>query len=164
MATYSADKAIAWGKSQLGTHKYDGYCLRFVAKCYQAATGHYDSKTTATEAYRTWCVSHSNSNVPIGAAVFFNGSRAAIGHVGMYIGNGQYIHAANGVKIANFTSASQKSSYRGWGWLGNRVLSSSSSDTQMTGTTTIANRTTIMGSDSGVQVYHSESPRTIRKW
>lgn len=164
MATYSADTAIAWAKSQLGSHAYDGYCQKFVATAYQKATGDYVSTGTATNAYRRFCKSTSRDNVPIGAAVYFNGSNAAVGHVGMYIGNGQYIHAAGrkGVIISNLSSARN---YRGWGWQGNYVLTSSGSPSYVGNLSSgIGTNTTVLGSESGVEIFHAENPRTIRKW
>lgn len=158
MATYSADVAIAWAKSQLGSSEFNGYCLRFVARAYQKATGVYSSKTTATEAYRAWCVDHSKNNVPVGAAVFYVGTRAAVGHVGMYIGNDLYIHAARGVRISTFSTSKN---YRGWGWLGGYKLSSNGSPSSVS---TPAQQTTVLGSESGVAIYHAESPEKISKW
>ena len=48
-----------------------------------------------------------NSNLQTGDLVFFSDSVDPIGHVGMYIGNGQFVHAANsrsGVIITDLTT------------------------------------------------------------
>ena len=117
MATPSASEIIGWAKSKLGSHKWDGRCQAFVADSYSVG-GTYarNSKGTATQAYKAWCKSTSKSDVPVGATVYFNGTKPAIGHVGIYIGQGQYIHASRGIRISNLSGAK---GYRGWGFNGN---------------------------------------------
>lgn len=106
------DKAL----SLKGNHYYDNYCQRFVRECYEAA-GISGSASSAAEAYKMWCLSAKMSNVPRGAAVYFKGTNA-YGHVGIYTGNGNIIHAANGVRVQSLEYCAQKYTYLGWGWQG----------------------------------------------
>ena len=106
------DKAL----SLKGNHYYDNYCQRFVRECYEAA-GISGSASSAMEAYKKWCVSAKMSNVPRGAAVYFKGTNA-YGHVGIYTGNGNIVHAANGVRVQSLDYCAQKYTYLGWGWQG----------------------------------------------
>lgn len=60
----------------------------------------------------------SRENLQAGDLLFFNtGGNTRISHVGMYIGNGQYIHSTDskgmGVSIANLSSAYAKNTYYG---------------------------------------------------
>lgn len=113
------NEIIAWAKSKLGSNKWNGYCQRFVADacCVGGKYKRY-SMGTATQAWFVWKKSRSKTNVPVGAAVYFNGTNPTIGHVGLYIGNDQYIHASRGIKIATLSTARN---YRGWGWNGNVI-------------------------------------------
>lgn len=99
-----------------GCHAYDNYCQRFVRVCYEAA-GISGSASSAMEAYEKWCLSSKMSNVPRGAAVYFKGTNS-YGHVGIYTGNGNVIHAANGVRVQSLEYCAQKYTYLGWGWQG----------------------------------------------
>lgn len=113
MAT-QVEKAIAKGKSLLGSHAYDNYCQKFVRICYEAA-GISGSAASAREACNKWKKSSSKTDIPIGAAVYFFNS--SDGHVGIYIGSGQMIHAwgSKGVIISDINICSN---YQGWGWQG----------------------------------------------
>ena len=117
MATPNVNEIISWAKKKVGSNRWNGYCQKFVADaCCVGGKYTRHSKETATLAYKAWCKSKSKTGVPAGAAVYFNGSNPKIGHVGLCIGNDQYIHAARGIKISNLSSARN---YRGWGWNGN---------------------------------------------
>ena len=59
-------------------------------------------------------VSVSKSDLQVGDLVFFKTTSAPVGHVGMYIGNGQFIHAPNKskpVKIDSLSSSYYSSRY-----------------------------------------------------
>lgn len=56
----------------------------------------------------------SKSNLQIGDLIFWKTTSAPVGHVGMYIGNGQFIHAPNSrsvVKIDNLSNSYYASKY-----------------------------------------------------
>jgi len=108
------EKIIAFAKSKLGTSEYDGYCQRFVRLCYEAA-GIYGSASTATDAWKKWCVSKSKSDIPVGAAVYFTGTDKNVGHVAIYAGDG-YVY--NPAKKVTYIKLSAIPGYRGWGWQG----------------------------------------------
>ncbi len=112
MAT-QVEEAIAKGKSLLGSHAYDEYCQRFVRVCYEAANI-YGNAASAAEACGKWRISTSKNNIPVGAAVYYSNNNQ-YGHVAIYLGNDQILHAWNGVQI---TSISKPSGYLGWGWQG----------------------------------------------
>lgn len=123
MSGTQVDVAIAKGKSLLGSHVYDNYCQRFVRVCYEAA-GITGSAASATEACAKWACSSDISAIPKGATVYFNGTNAD-GHVGIYLGDGNVLHAANGVKIESLTACDSKYIFRGWGFQGGVVPSGS---------------------------------------
>lgn len=157
---YSADVVINWAVSQIGNTKdYNGLCQKFVMTAYSKVTGNYVSTGNATNAWKMYGVSTRKDNVPRGAAVFFNGTRPAVGHVGLYIGDGWVVHAAGSKGVIKSRLANM-SGYRGWGWEQNAVLSSSSTyvpsvaDSQLT----------VVGTPQEVQIWHAESPRTIKRW
>lgn len=65
-------------------------------------------------------VSVSKSNLKPGDLLFFNTSGSGVSHVGIYIGNGQYIHSSSPrVNIANLNSSYSSKTYIG----AKRVLS-----------------------------------------
>ncbi len=109
-----AEKIISWAKKQIGTSKYSGYCQRFVRLAYEAG-GIYGSASTATEAFNKWCISSDKSNIPAGAAVYFNGTDPKIGHVALSIGGGKCINPASTVYICSISAIPN---FRGWGWQG----------------------------------------------
>lgn len=61
-------------------------------------------------------VSVSKDQLIAGDLVFFNGGTSTINHVGLYIGDGKYIHASTsttGVIISDLSSAYSKNTYHG---------------------------------------------------
>ena len=123
-------KILAWANARIGSHDYDGKCQRFVRQAYEAA-GIKSSKgaANATEAWKLWVKSKSKTDIPTGATVYFVGSKPAIGHVGIYIGNGNIIHAAGdkGVKISSLSSMS---GWRGWGFQAGKQPTGSVADNE----------------------------------
>ncbi len=111
-----ADTAIAKAKTLLGSTAYNGYCQRFVRISYEAAgiTGY---ASTAIEAWKQWGVSASATNVPKGATVYFETS-SGNGHAGIYMGDGNVIHAVQTVRIETLSALRAKYRYLGWGWQG----------------------------------------------
>ena len=110
---------------------YSGKCLAFVADIAANTYGVTRSSSCCAYKYGTnyidqWTTSWAN--VPAGADIFFAGSKTTCntcgnkcGHVGIYVGNGEIVHAWSG-KIQKTTVQSVISSgypMRGWGWHGN---------------------------------------------
>jgi hypothetical protein len=138
------------------------------------------SAATATAAWKSWCVSSSKSNIPVGAAVYFKGSGAA-GHVGLYIGNGQVIHSYPKIMISNINSIP---GYRGWGWNGgvkptgagtstlsdtqnkniNGSGSSGSSGGSKGGSSGGGTNLSVEGTEEKIQVFHAQDKGNIQKW
>jgi len=75
-----------------------------------------DIPRTASEQAKVGLAISKDSLKP-GDLVFFETVRAGISHVGIYIGNGQFIHAASGsshkVKISQLNSSYYETRYRG---------------------------------------------------
>lgn len=120
MAT-QVEMAIAWARKKLGTAAYSGRCQAFVADAYAYGAGMpRRSAGTANAARNLWRVSTSRKNIPVGAAVYFDSPTApAAGHVGIYIGNNQLIHAFGKVKIMSVDAVIGAGyAYQGWGWNG----------------------------------------------
>lgn len=120
MAT-QVELAVSWAKSKLGVAAYSGRCQAFVADAYAYGAGMTrKSASTAKAARNLWRTSTSRSNIPVGAAVYFDSPTApAAGHVGLYIGNNQVIHAFGKVKQMSVDAIIGAGyAYQGWGWNG----------------------------------------------
>lgn len=120
MAT-QVELAIAWARKKVGTAAYSGRCQAFVADAYAYGAGMTRrSASTAKAARNLWRVSTSRKNIPVGAAVYFDSPTSpAAGHVGLYIGNNQIVHAFGKVKIMSIDAVIGAGyDYQGWGWNG----------------------------------------------
>lgn len=120
MAT-QVQQAINWAKRQIGSTKYSGLCQRFVADAYAYGAGMPKrSASSAKVARKLWRVSMSRSNIPTGAAVYFDSPTSPqFGHVGLYIGGGQVIHAFGRVKQMSIDAIIGGGyAWQGWGWNG----------------------------------------------
>ena len=190
MAT-QVQNIVSWAKSKVGSKAYSGLCQKFVADAYAYGGGMTRiSASTATAAWKSWCVSTSKSNIPVGAAVYFQGSGSA-GHVGIYIGNGQVVHSYPTVMISNLNSIP---GYRGWGWNGgvkpsgaststlsdtqNKNIygsgssssggssggSSGSSSSSKGNSSGSGTSTTVSGTEEEVQVFHAQDKGNINQW
>lgn len=96
-----ADQIVATAKQYLGTpYVYGGYsprgfdCSGFIYYLYGQYG--YPLMRGATSQYNNNGVSVAKSDLRPGDLVFFSDSVDPIGHVGMYIGDGQFIHASSG--------------------------------------------------------------------
>lgn len=114
-----------------------GYCQMFVQESYLRCFGKAESGKgcCATNAYTRYCKGKHDGdrNVPVGAAVYFSGSRTTCGtcgkkagHVGIYVGDDTIVHVWSGNIRAESFSAFESNhggySYRGWGWQGNHEI------------------------------------------
>ena len=102
-------------------------CLRYAEEVYQhfGAPRPYDC--CAHKSADRWIVSTSR-DIPLGAAVYFNNTNGScdycgrnIGHVGIYIGNGNFISVIDSSiqkRNMNDSNLVWNSSYMGYGWIG----------------------------------------------
>lgn len=116
------EHAIAWAESQINKpeQNWSGFCEKFVEYAYGiyggAADGGYG---TAQDAFKPLHTS-TNWSPDIGALVWFTPEpeNQNDGHVGIYIGNGQFISAIEGnpvVQIHSLKDWSTHAPYEGWG-------------------------------------------------
>ena len=128
------DGAINWAKSVnfwtgYNGRSFSGYCLAFVQLAYSSQGVTVGTWGNAQNAGNHLIVGY-DMNPPRGALVFFS-NRNGLGHVGISLGDGTYIHAgSDGTYITTLTSYNSKLaiSYRGWGYPGKgNTLSSSGS-------------------------------------
>ena len=118
--------AINWGKSQSGSQEFNGYCQRFVNRCFINGGWGSVSFASAKLCGDELIISNDVNNVPCGAVVFFDSLDHNYGHIGISLGDGTMIHAGHkGVEITRFTDASYLKSwyrivYRGWGVWGQK--------------------------------------------
>lgn len=129
-ATLNASRIQSVAKSKVGQNYANGYCLRFVEELYQSLGASRPYNCCAYKSGSTYIKSSSSDNIPVGATVYFGycgggpckycGS-SYFGHVGIYVGDGYFVHATGG-KIQKSTISSWRNKYRGWGYCGNFTL------------------------------------------
>ena len=113
--------------SKVNTNYPNGYCLKFVEECYQNLGAVRPYSCCASKSGNLFIRSNDRSNIPIGATVYFGkcgggpcrscGS-SYYGHVGIYVGDGYFVHATGG-KVQRTTIDSWANKYRGYGYCGN---------------------------------------------
>lgn len=121
-----AEIAIDWARRELEKNSYSSKwkqynCLAFVFQAYKAAGVASSSFEYATLAANQFMTNPDDLNPPIGALLFYDytarldGIRKNWGHISIYIGNGQAIHAygKGGVVITDAFNFGLK--YKGWG-------------------------------------------------
>ena len=127
------DTIVNYVNSRVGTAYPNGYCLKFVEECYQNLGGKRPYQCCAYKSGSTYIKSTSRDNIPNGATVYFGACGGGpcrtcgsqyYGHVGIYVGNGYFVHATGG-KVQKSTISSWSNKYRGWGYCGNFSLKSS---------------------------------------
>lgn len=140
-ASYDANTVVSLANKYVGSSWKKGYCLNFVATMFQKAYGtSYSSANCAYEYGTKYLDSTSQSNIPLGADVFFTGSTSTCGncgkkcgHIGIYVGDGKLVHAWDGKIVKTSITSITKSGtykYRGWGMHGNMSLKNTSTSTQ----------------------------------
>ena len=117
----SGEAVVAYAKKFLGYRYVYGTngpntfdCSGFVQYVYKHF-GYSLSRSSSTQANDGVAVSKSNLQ-PGDVLIFRDTSNSKIGHVGLYIGDGQFIHASNsktGVIISSLSSASYQKRYVG---------------------------------------------------
>ena len=117
----SGDAIVAYAKNFLGYRYVYGTagpntfdCSGFVQYVYKHF-GYSLSRSSKTQAHDGVAVSKSNLQ-PGDVLIFKNTAKTAIGHVGIYIGNNQFIHASNsrtGVIISSLSTSAYQQRYVG---------------------------------------------------
>lgn len=121
---------VDYVNGRVGEYYPNGYCLSFVEECYQNLGTYRPYNCCAYKSGSNYIVSTRSDNIPKGATVYFGKcgggpcgacGAAYFGHVGIYIGNGYFVHATGG-SVQCTLLASWSSKYRGWGHCGNFTL------------------------------------------
>jgi hypothetical protein len=112
--TSKSTTAIAWAMTELGNQGWNGRCEVFVENAYGTQYKFLTAQKAADNLHPT-----TATTPPVGALVFFKyfnpTDNAWDGHVGIYIGNNQFISATNsGVQIKDLTAWSSVYPYEGW--------------------------------------------------
>lgn len=107
-------------RKYIGSNNYNGYCQRFVRVVGQNIGLPAGSASSALDACNKWRVS-TDRNIPVGAAVYLRGRNKntngyKYGHVGIYVGNGNVIHALTTVREQSLNELLGTFDYLGWGW------------------------------------------------
>ena len=114
------DTIVNYVNSRVGTAYPNGYCLKFVEECYQNLGGKRPYQCCAYKSGSTYIKSTSRDNIPNGATVYFGACGGGpcrtcgsqyYGHVGIYVGNGYFVHATGG-KVQKSTISSWSNKYR----------------------------------------------------
>ena len=142
--TVSAEKTVTgqqvaeYAKSLVGNNTYgglygSGLCLAFVRRVFVDLGGSSSTSCCAKKYADSYLQSTSKDNIPVGADVFFHnktGNCATCGqncgHIGIYVGNGEYVDAAGG-KINKKKLSTYISDYSGWGYHGGITIANDSS-------------------------------------
>lgn len=98
------ESMIAFAKTKLGCRYVWGAtgpstfdCSGFVLTCLKSVGVSAPRTSASMSAVSSWD-KISKANLQRGDLVFFSSSSASVGHVGIYLGNGQFIHASSGSK------------------------------------------------------------------
>ncbi len=129
--------------SQVGKSYPSNYCLKFVADAFANMGAARSSGCCAYTYGGSHIASTGINNIPVGADVFFGSCGVGpcsicksyyCGHIGVYVGNGYFVHATGGtVQKTSLMSAYWKSRYRGWGYHSNVAISQTSSGSNTAG-------------------------------
>mgnify|MGYP000285868757 CR=1 FL=1 len=121
---YWTEAATNWAEQHLGSGKWSGLCLRFVANAFMQKedkpAGWPSALDAAREFYRFNQEPCGWQYAPKGALIFFD--REGIndyGHVGIYLGNGSIIHAYGTVRVDTVEEVIAKPDvgrYLGWSY------------------------------------------------
>lgn len=128
---FTSKEIASYFKQQEGKTWRVGACLSFVADKFKELGATRSSTCCATNYGNSHILNTGIDDIPIGADVFFGncgggpcsrcGSRY-YGHVGVYVGDGYFVHATGG-KVYKTSISRWSNKYRGWGWHGNISVS-----------------------------------------
>lgn len=133
-AQLDSSAIVNYANGRVGSSYPSGYCLRFVEESYQNLGASRPYNCCAYKSGSTYIVSTSQSNIPAGATVYFGKcgggpcrtcKSAYYGHVGIYVGNGYFVHATGGT-VQKSALSGWADKYRGWGYCGNFSLKNTS--------------------------------------
>lgn len=120
---------------KVGRSYPNGQCLKFVEECYQNLGASRPYNCCASKSGNLYIKSYDFNNIPIGATVYFGKCGGGpcrycrstyYGHVGIYVGDGYFVHATGG-RVKKSTMSSWRSKYHGYGYCGNFKLVTSTS-------------------------------------
>lgn len=123
-ASAKASNIISYAKQYIGTpYVFGGTNLNSGVDCSGFTYSIFKANgvsinRSSREQYKNGTAVNSKADLQLGDLVFFNtGGNSAISHVGMYIGNGQYIHSTDGgnrgVCISNLNEGYSANTYVG---------------------------------------------------
>ena len=110
---------IAQNSSKYNIQAKSGYCLAWVNDVYQKAGAKVERKDCAFCSGYNFGVSKDFSNIPIGAAVYGEGTGSEgylYGHVGIYVGNGLVADNIGRVRITTLSKWRETFPNGCWGW------------------------------------------------
>lgn len=105
----------------IGKSGYSGFCQKFVRVVGESIGLPGGGAGSALEACGWWRVSASADNIPVGAALYLrskntSGAGYRYGHVGVYVGDGQVVHASSVIRKDSLARLLRSYDYLGWGW------------------------------------------------
>lgn len=107
--------------AKVGQSYPNGYCLKFVEETYQNLGATRPYSCCASKSGNLFIKSQSRTDIPVGATVYFGNcgggpcrscGSSYYGHVGIYVGDGYFVHATGG-KVQKSTISSWANKYRG---------------------------------------------------
>lgn len=135
--TLTTTQIVAYMEGRVGNSYPNGKCLAFVADCFNALGATRSSTCCAYNYGSSHITSTDINNIPVGADVFFGQcgggpcstcKASYYGHIGVYVGNGYFVHATGGT-VQKSTVSSWASKFRGWGYHGGITVVSDSTPT-----------------------------------
>ena len=115
------ENAIIWAKNHLGATNYATLCLAFVEDAYEKPNNiEIDGTPSAKESADKYGANNNKGEPEIGAYVFYdcfgpiNSQNKNWGHVGLYLGNGEVIHAWDKVRIDPYLELEKLKPAPGW--------------------------------------------------
>lgn len=115
------ENAIRWAKTHLNSANYATLCLSFVEDAYEIPNKvEIDGTASAKESADKYGTSNDGGEPEVGAFVFYDcygpikGQNKNWGHVGLYLGNEQVIHAWDKVRIDPYMAVEKLKPAPGW--------------------------------------------------
>ena len=134
----TADEIESYFRKRVGQAYDNGMCMRFVREGFQALGGPLSSACCAYNYGNSHIQSTDINTIPIGADVFFGNCGGGpckschstyYGHIGVYVGNDQFVHATGGkVQITSLKGSNWKNKFRGWGYHGGITVTGGSNN------------------------------------
>ena len=134
----TADEIESYFRKRVGQAYDNGMCMRFVREGFQALGGPLSSACCAYNYGNSHIQSTDIDTIPIGADVFFGNCGGGpckschstyYGHIGVYVGNDQFVHATGGkVQITSLKGSNWKNKFRGWGYHGGITVTGGSNN------------------------------------